>query len=394
MHVNRRLMRQHFLLIRTVRHTHDIDVAKLRPALAPVTMGHDIMPPHLAAGFDLAASRHGPMKQRIVARHLFASLQPLHVFEECGKTTHHSAGIQILSHPKKFFQGDARFFRARYPQILYQFLRLKLSLHRLHNAPFVIGQFHHCHIRHRPQLLRACARLHIFSPHMPHTQGKQLLGWHQPKRFCAHLLFEYLTMFLQRVTLRHFQRSPKLVSRPRRSHVRAARHHVTGKRILLKHVIKRRIQFVLIHLPRHQRALCQIGRQQGLAHAPNHTSFQHCSHALQHHGLIQPCALGHHPKGITLKALQLILADGENLGVDFISNLDGCGGGIHGAVFSQQNRTLANCFLFIAETPHRPHPRIEAPAALTENLPIPARPAPAPPAFPWSPPIRRAGQIP
>ena len=179
-------------------------------------------------------------------------------------------------------------------------------------------------------------------------------------------------MFLQRISLWHFQCGPELVGRSGRGHIRAARHHVAGKRVLLKHVIKGRIQLILIHLPSHQRTLGQIGRQQSLTNSPNHARFQHRPYPLQHYGLAQPRAFDHHAKRITLKTLQLILTDREYLRVDLICNLNGYGGGIHGAVLSQQKRTLANCFLFIAETPRRLHRQTEAPVASGETRSPPA----------------------
>ena len=56
-----RLVGEHDLFVRAVRHAHDVHVAELRPAFAPVGVRHDVMASHLAAGFDLTAGGHGPV---------------------------------------------------------------------------------------------------------------------------------------------------------------------------------------------------------------------------------------------------------------------------------------------------------------------------------------------
>src|SRR4051795_6158143 len=75
--VDGRLVREHRVLLRSVRHGHDVHVAELWPALAPVAVREDVEASDLTAGLNLAARRHGPMEKRVESRHAFARLQRL-----------------------------------------------------------------------------------------------------------------------------------------------------------------------------------------------------------------------------------------------------------------------------------------------------------------------------
>ena len=60
--IDRGLVLKEQRLVGPVRHRHDVDVAEFRTGLTPVTVSENMMPPHLAAGLDFAARRHGPME--------------------------------------------------------------------------------------------------------------------------------------------------------------------------------------------------------------------------------------------------------------------------------------------------------------------------------------------
>src|SRR5207253_11128104 len=73
MRIDSRFVFQEARSIGAVRDRHDVNVAKLRPAFPPVTMRENMMPPDLAARFNLAAWRHRPMKQRVESRYSHSS---------------------------------------------------------------------------------------------------------------------------------------------------------------------------------------------------------------------------------------------------------------------------------------------------------------------------------
>ena len=101
---------------------------------------------------------------------------------------------------------------------------------------------------------------------MADPQHEQALRWHKPVMLRPNLLSQKVSVFGDRVTLRHFQGRPKLVLRAGSGRVGRAQYDMAGKRIGFKQVIKRAVQLVRRNLPGDQRPLCQIGRHQGLPH--------------------------------------------------------------------------------------------------------------------------------
>ena len=104
MRIDRRFVFEKPRFIGAVRDRHDVDIAKLRPAFPPVTVRENVMPPDLAARFNLTARRHRPMKQRVESRYPHASGARLDMFQKSGKTPNDFAGVQLFRHAIKFFQ--------------------------------------------------------------------------------------------------------------------------------------------------------------------------------------------------------------------------------------------------------------------------------------------------
>src|SRR5207237_3534380 len=126
MRIHRRFVFEEPRFIGAVRDSHDVDVAKLRAAFPPVTMRENVMPPDLAARFNLTARRHRPMKQPVESRYPHASSARLDMFQKSGKTPNDFAGVQLLSDAIKFFQGNADLPLARDPPRRTNFFRREL----------------------------------------------------------------------------------------------------------------------------------------------------------------------------------------------------------------------------------------------------------------------------
>ena len=109
MSIDRRLVLEEERFVRPVRDRHDVDVAKFRSGLAPVTMGQNLMPPDFAARLHFASRRHGPMKERVETRHPHSAGRRLHVLEKRGESPNDFAFRQILRDREKFLQRNARF---------------------------------------------------------------------------------------------------------------------------------------------------------------------------------------------------------------------------------------------------------------------------------------------
>ena len=72
MAVNRSFVFQNEILVRAMDDAHDVHIAKLGAALAPVAMRHDGMAADLRARALLHALRHAPVEQAVEASHSLA----------------------------------------------------------------------------------------------------------------------------------------------------------------------------------------------------------------------------------------------------------------------------------------------------------------------------------
>ena len=233
------------------------------------------MPAHFPARLDLATGRNGPVKQRVEPRDTFAAGQRLHVFEKGRETPDDFPAVKILGHFVKCFQRHAGFPGARFPKVRRDFLRRELVFQRDEDAPLQTIQRRDCHLGDVGRHVGFAPRRRAAAPHVTDAEREQSFGRKQYELPGAGLPREKLAMFPQRITLRHFERRPELEVRAGCGRVGRARDDVAGKRVLLEHIVKRRVEFVLRHFPGDQRSLREIRGQQRLPHPTNGPGAQH-----------------------------------------------------------------------------------------------------------------------
>src|SRR5690349_4254755 len=213
MRVDRRLVLEQSRFVSTVRDGHDIDVAKLRTAFAPVTMREDMMPSHLTTYFNLAARRHRPMKERVESRHSHTARARFHVFEERGKPADDFPSIQRFSHAIKFLERNSSLVRACGPWRRSNFFRRELPFQRQQNPPLALTQLHRAHFDHSRRCVSATSRLDSFPANVPNSKRENSLRRHNPKTFRADFTGKQSAMFVQGEAIRHLHCGPKLVLR-------------------------------------------------------------------------------------------------------------------------------------------------------------------------------------
>src|SRR5690606_23672701 len=111
----------------SMRHAHDVDVAKLRPAFAPVCVRHDVESPDFAARFQLASGRNGPVEQRVELGDALSAGQRFVMFEKGGKAPDDAQRFQVAGDLQKFIQRNAGFLGASTPNIAQDLVRLELA---------------------------------------------------------------------------------------------------------------------------------------------------------------------------------------------------------------------------------------------------------------------------
>ena len=177
--VDCRLVREHAFLLRAVADGHDVHVVEIRPALAPVAVREDRVPPHFAARLDLATRGHTPVEERVEFRHTLSGRARLHVLEESGEASDDLALVQILRHAAERLQIHARLRRARRPQARADFVEREFAFQREEDFPFEIGQLHDADGDHLRALLGLVTGLNDLAPHMPHAEREDSLRRHE-----------------------------------------------------------------------------------------------------------------------------------------------------------------------------------------------------------------------
>ena len=90
-----------------VDHSHDIDIAKTGPAFAPIAMSEAIVAAGLCPCLLLHPFRHGPVEKTIEPRDPLTGGGRFNMFQEGGKTTDHTFGIESRSNLEKPFRANA-----------------------------------------------------------------------------------------------------------------------------------------------------------------------------------------------------------------------------------------------------------------------------------------------
>ncbi len=102
MPIDRRLVLQQTRFVRSMRHRHNVDVAKFRPGFTPIAMGQNLVPPRFPAGFHLAARRHRPVKEGVEAGHAHSAGRRFDVLQKRRKAADDLSLRQVLRDREKF----------------------------------------------------------------------------------------------------------------------------------------------------------------------------------------------------------------------------------------------------------------------------------------------------
>jgi hypothetical protein len=163
---------------------------------------------------------------------------------------------------------------------------------------------------------------------MADTEREEAFRRHEPERFGADAPSQKCGVLLERISLRYLERRPEPVVRTGRRGIGRADDHVPGERIDFGHIFEGRIEPVGRNLPRDERAVREIRREQRLSHATNRTVLEHRSNARLRYVEIDPGAARDLAERIAQETRDPIFRNLENFGVDRIFDVyrgrEGC----------------------------------------------------------------------
>lgn len=125
------------------------------------------------------------------------------------------------------------------------------------------------------------------------------------------------------VALGDFEGGPEAVLGAGGGGVGGADDDVAGEGVLLEEVIEGAVEAILGNLPGDEGALGEVGGEKGLADTPDGPSAEHGDDALNYCGHIEIGLMGNLGQRVGKKALDAILRNGKDAGVDGVCYMNG-----------------------------------------------------------------------
>ena len=158
---------------------HDVDVAELWPALAPVAVGHAKMTADFRAGLDFSAFRDCPVEEPVEAGDALAGGGRLDVFEKGGEAADDFFRVKRLGDFAEAVERDAGDFRALVPRVFGNFIECELLFEREQHGPFFGGEIDGGGGHHDRLLVGFVAGFEGFAAGVADAEGEDTVGRHQ-----------------------------------------------------------------------------------------------------------------------------------------------------------------------------------------------------------------------
>src|SRR5687767_10210746 len=226
MAIDRCLVLEQQRFVRSVRDTHEVDVAELRPSLTPVCVRENVVPSNFGSGFDLATFGHPPMKESVIARDALTCGGRLYVLEKSREPADDPPRAQRAGDVDELRQRDSRLVRARSPWVGCNLIYLELALESSEHAPLQRVQIHDLRVEDAALHLAFRPGLDSPPPHVSHAEREKPPRRHYPVRRRAGFCGEEITVPLHRERVWNLERRPEAVHGPRGFRVRRSDYNV------------------------------------------------------------------------------------------------------------------------------------------------------------------------
>ena len=145
---------------------------------------------------------------------------------------------------------------------------------------------------------------------------------HELEFLAAGVAHEHAAVIFHRGANGHFQRGPEAKLGAGRLLIRRAHDDVAAERILFEHKVERAVEPILRHRPSDERAFGQIAGDERLPHPADGAGSEHRLDAVEHGLQRQAGFFRDLDEWLADEALNLVLGDCEDLGIDGVGVLD------------------------------------------------------------------------
>lgn len=326
--VDRGLVFEDAGFFRAVNYAHDIHVAELWPALAPVAMGHAEVATDFGTCFDFAAFRNGPVEEAVETGDSFAGGRGFDVFEESGESADDFFGVQALGDFAEAIEFETEVRGAAVPGVGADFVGLELFFQREQHLPFFSGEFDGRGGHHHGGRVGLVAGFERPSADVADAEGEDAVCGHEEIFGGTGQAEQGGRVFVEGFADRNFQGGPEAVSRAGDFGIGRADDDVSGEGILLGHEIEGGVELLLGDFPSDEGSVGEFGGKEGLADAADDSGFEHRLNALEHGFEWHSALFGDDVEGLALKAGDKVFGDRKDLRIDRVVVFDG--DGVHG----------------------------------------------------------------
>lgn len=169
-----------FGFLGAVHDSHDVDVAELWAAFAPIGVGHAVVASDFAAGFHFAAFRDCPVEEAVEASDAFSSFRSrFDVLKEGREAADDFFLVEVSRNFAEALEGDSGLFGAGFPWVFADFVDGELFFEVEEDVPFLIGELGGDGGHHDGGLVSFFTGRHGFAAHVTDAEGENAVRRHE-----------------------------------------------------------------------------------------------------------------------------------------------------------------------------------------------------------------------
>ncbi len=316
--------------IGAVDDTHDIDIAELGAAFAPIAVGHDGVAADLASGAFLHADGDFPMEEAVESGDANAGGGGFDVFEEGGEAADDAFFVKGFGDLTEALDGGAGFDGASGPGFGADFIEAELTFECEEDGPLLRGEVGDVGGHHSGGFIDTEAGLDGFAADVTDAEGEDAVGGHEEVGLGAGEALEHIGMLFHALTGGDFEGGPQFVIGAADFAVGGAEDNVAAEGVLFEHELEGCVEFIGGDFPGDEGTFCQFVGEEGLADAADDAAGDHGADALDDDAEGYATFFCDELEGVAEKAFHAVFADGEDAGVGFFGVVNGdFGGGGH-----------------------------------------------------------------
>lgn len=308
-----------------VDYAHDVDVAELGSAFAPVAMGHAVVASDFGACFDFAAFGDGPVEEAVEAGDAFAGFGGgFDVFEEGGEASDDFFGVEGFGDFAESVEGKRGEFGASGPRVFVDFIEGEFFFEDEEDFPFFWCEFGGDGGHHDGGGIGFVTGFEGAAADVADAECEDAVGGHEEVFGGSGEFEEFGGVVVEGFADGDFEGGPEAVSGAGDFGVGGANDDVAGEGVVFRHEVEGVVEFFLGDFPCDKCAVGEFSGEQGLADTADDAGFLHGADAGDDGVEGDVGFFRDELEGVALEAGNEVFGDGEDFGVGFVGDGGRC----------------------------------------------------------------------